>query len=38
MRLGAEPHPVSRAELTRFIDGEVAKWSKGVKTAGARVD
>ena len=38
LALGAEPHPVSRAELTRFIDGEVAKWSKGVKTAGARVD
>jgi len=38
LALGAEPHPVTRAEFAKFIDAEVAKWSKGVKTAGARID
>jgi tripartite-type tricarboxylate transporter receptor subunit TctC len=38
LSLGAEPLPLTRAEFTKFIDAEVAKWAKVVKTSGARID
>jgi tripartite-type tricarboxylate transporter receptor subunit TctC len=38
LSLGAEPFPMTRADFTKFIDAEVAKWAKVVKTSGARVD
>ncbi|MFT3804722.1 MAG: tripartite tricarboxylate transporter substrate binding protein [Burkholderiaceae bacterium] len=36
--LGAEPGGQPPAEMARFVDDEIRKWSKVVKDAGARVD
>ncbi len=34
--LGAEPMPMTTAEFTAFIAGEVAKWAKVIKFAGIK--
>ncbi len=36
--LGAEPAPMSPDEFGRFVQDEIAKWSKVVKESGAKVD
>ena len=36
--LGAEPAPMAAEEFGRFVQDEIAKWSKVVKDSGAKVD
>ena len=35
---GADPGGQTPVEFARFIHGEIAKWAKVVKDAGAQVD
>jgi tripartite-type tricarboxylate transporter receptor subunit TctC len=37
-RMGAEPAPLSPAQFSQFVRGELAKYEKVVKFSGARVD
>ena len=36
--LGAEPAPMTPDEFGRFVQDEIAKWSKVVKESGAKID
>ena len=36
--LGAEPAPMSPDEFGRFVQDEIAKWSKVVRESGAKID
>ena len=35
---GAEPMKMSTGEFTKYLNGDIAKWSNVVKVSGAKVE